>query len=112
MWKFCGKAYFPQSFPKLCGNYAFPQNFHTMKSSESMVFYVVKTTMEVKWLRTLAIEIFKTLNHQNHSFMKEILYQSPYVSHKKWNLFVQSHKTAAFGDKSIKTLTPQIWNLL
>ena len=77
-----------------------------------MVFYVVKTSTEVKWLCTLAIEIFKTLNHQNPSFVKEILYQSPYVSHKKWNLFVQSHKTAAFGDKSIKTLTPQIWNLL
>ena len=68
--------------------------------------------MEVKWLRTLAIEILKTLNHQNLSFMKEILCQSPYVSHKIYNLFVQSPKTAAFGDKSIKTLTPQIWNSL
>ena len=38
--------------------------------------------MEVKRLRTLAIEIFETCNNQNPSFMREIFYQSPYVSHK------------------------------
>ena len=38
--------------------------------------------MEVKWLRTLAIEIFKTLNNQNPSFIREIFYRSPYASHK------------------------------
>ena len=38
--------------------------------------------MEVKKLRTLAIEIFKTLNNQNPSFMREMFYRSPYVSHK------------------------------
>ena len=66
-----------------------------------------KSTMEVIRLRTLAIEIFKTMNNQNPSFMREIFYWSPYVSHKKQNLFVQSHKTAAFGDKSLKILDPQ-----
>ena len=79
-------------------------------------------------LRTLAIETFKTLNNENPGFMRKIFDQSPYVSHKKQNLFVQSHKkqnlfvqshkqqnlfvqshkTAAFGDKSLKTLSPQI----
>ena len=68
--------------------------------------------MDVKRLRALATEIFKTRNNQNPSFMREILYRSPYVSHKKQNLFVQSHKTAAFGDKSVKTLDLQIWNSL
>ena len=34
------------------------------------------------------------MNNQNPSFMKEIFYRSPYVSHEKQNLFVQSHKTA------------------
>ena len=65
-----------------------------------------KSTMKVKRLRTLGIEIFKTLNNQNPSFMREIFYRSPYVSHKKQNLFIQSHKS----NKSLKTLGPQIWN--
>ena len=38
--------------------------------------------MEVKRLRTLATEIFKTLNNQNSNFMREIFYRSPNVSHK------------------------------
>ena len=36
--------------------------------------------MKAKSLRTLAIEIFKILNNQNPSFMREIFYRSPYVS--------------------------------
>ena len=54
--------------------------------------------MEVKRLRTLRIEIAKTLNNQNQFFTK--------------NLFVQSYKTAASGDKSLKTFGPKIWNSL
>ena len=38
MWKFCGKA----KRPKLCGKCTFPQNFHTRKSGEIKVFFVVK----------------------------------------------------------------------
>ena len=44
--------------------------------------------------------------------MREIFYRSPYASHKKQNLSVQSHKTTAFGDKSLKTLGPKIWKSL
>ena len=68
--------------------------------------------MEVKTLRILAIEIFKILNNQNPSFMREIFYRSPSVSHKKQNLFVQSHKTATFDDKNLKRSGPQMWNSL
>ena len=49
--------------------------------------------MEVKRSRTLKMEIFKILNNQNPSFMREIFYRSPYVSHEEQNLFVQNHKT-------------------
>ena len=68
--------------------------------------------MDLKRFHTLIIETFKTLNNQNPTFMRETFNQSPYVSHEKQNLFVQIHKTAAFGDKSFKTLGPQIWNSL
>ena len=71
-----------------------------------------KSAIEVKRLRILAIEIVKTLNNQNPSFMGEMFYRSPYVSHKKQNLFIQSHKTAAFCDKSLKTIGTQIWSSL
>ena len=50
-----------------------------------------KSSMKAKSLRTLAIENFKTLNNQNPSFMRETFYRSPYLSHKKEDLFVQSH---------------------
>ena len=40
--------------------------------------------------------------------MREIFYGSPFVRHKKQNLFVQSHKIEAFGNKSLKILGPQI----
>ena len=74
----------------------------------TMYYYtnLVNLPCKVKRLRTLGIKIFKTLNNQNPSFMREIFYRSPYVSHKKQNLFIQSHKS----NKSLKTLGPQIWN--
>ena len=69
-----------------------------------------KSYMEVKRFRTLAIELFKTLKNQNPSFVRDP--RSPYVSHKKQNLFVQSHETATFGNKNLKTLGPHILNSL
>ena len=75
---------------------------------DALLYKSGKYTMEEKMLHTVAIETFKTLNNENPGFLKDIFDQSPYVSHKKQNLFVQSHKTAAFGDKSLKTLSPQI----
>ena len=62
--------------------------------------------MELRRLPTLAIEIFKTVNNQNSGFMGEMFYRSLYVSHKKQNLFVQSHKTTTFGDKRLKKTWP------
>ena len=37
-----------------------------------------KSTTEVRSLPTVAIEIFKTLNNQNPSFIREIFYRSLY----------------------------------
>ena len=65
-----------------------------------------KSILELRRLPTLAIEIFKTVNNQNSGFMGQMFYRSLYVSHKKQNLFVQSHKTTAFGDKRLKMTWP------
>ena len=71
-----------------------------------------RPTMEIKRLRFLAVEIFKTLNDLNPSFMKEIF--SPKTSSKMHpnNIAVKNHQSAKYGDKSLKTLGPKIWNSL
>ena len=43
-------------------------------------------SVEIKRLRTLATEIFKTLNDANPNFMKEIFYLSPHETRKKYDL--------------------------
>ena len=37
--------------------------------------------MEVKCLRTLALEVFITLNHLNPEYMKEIFYKTTILTH-------------------------------
>ena len=39
--------------------------------------------METKRIRTIALEIFKTLNDLNPNFMKDIFNFSPHFTHKK-----------------------------
>ena len=69
-------------------------------------------SMEVKRLRTLLLEIFKTLNDINPNYMKEIFHISPYETHKKHDLFVHSRNTTKFGNHSLKVLGAHIWNAL
>ena len=69
-------------------------------------------TMEVKRLRILAIEIYKTLNNLNPDFMRELFHYSPYATYKKHNLQVHHRRTVKFGNNSIKALGSHIWNSL
>ena len=69
-------------------------------------------TMEVRRLRTLALEIFKTLHNQNPIFMKK-LFEKKMNSHKRENdLNIPNRNSVIFGDNSIRCLGPHIWNLL
>ena len=70
------------------------------------------STMGIKRLRTLALEVFKTVNNLNPDFMKDIFYLSPYQTHKKYDIFVHSRNTASFGDISLRALGPHVWNSL
>ena len=47
-------------------------------------------TMETKRIRTIALEIFKTLNDLNPNFMKDIFNFSPHFTHKKTQYFCTS----------------------
>ena len=71
-----------------------------------------KSTMEIRRLRTLALEIFKTVNNLNPDFMKYIFYYSPHNTHRKYDIFLYSRNTSSFGDKSLRALGPHIWNSL
>ena len=63
-----------------------------------------KCAMEVKRLKTLGWKIFKTLNNQNLAFMEEIFLRTKWLTHRPNNIHVNVHKTAKYGDKSLKIL--------
>ena len=71
-----------------------------------------KSTMEVKRLRTLALEIFRTINDMNPEFMKDIFIKNQKSRSNPNNLKVHYHRTTKYGDRTLKTLGPKIWNML
>ena len=68
--------------------------------------------MEIKRLRNLATEIFKTFTNLNPSFMKNILTSKENAIVHPNNILVKSHNSATYGNKSLMTLGPKIWNAL
>ena len=68
--------------------------------------------MEVKLLRNLALEIFKTLNHLNPEYMKKIFYKTTNLTHRPFNIKVNQNNTTKYGNKSLRSLGPHIWNSL
>ena len=68
--------------------------------------------MEIKRLRNLATEIFKTVDNLNSSFMKNIFTSKENARVRPNNIVVKSHNSATYGDKSLMTLDPKIWNAL
>ena len=71
-----------------------------------------KASMEVKRLRKLALDIFKTLNNLNPEYMKEIFYKTTNLTHRPFNIKVNHNNTTKYGKKSLRSLRPQIWNSL
>ena len=69
-------------------------------------------TMNVSRLRYLCIEIFKTINKLNPSFMQEIfnVKSSNYSLREINNLEHYRPNQITFGSNSLRTLGPQIWN--
>ena len=71
-----------------------------------------KPSMEIKRIRNLATEIFKTVNNLNSSFMKNIFTSKENEKVRPNSIVVKSHNSATYGDKSLMTLGPKIWNAL
>ena len=74
------------------------------------------SSMNVKRLRTLCVEIFKTLNNINPSFMKEIFSlgqtDRPVREKYKLNLEFLSYNQVTFGQKTLTFSGPKTWNSL
>ena len=66
--------------------------------------------MEVKRLRTLALEVLKTVNNMNSEYMKEIFHKAAFSTHRPLNLEVNEKPTTKYGNKSLRCLGPHIWN--
>ena len=71
-----------------------------------------KPSTEIKRLRNLALEIIKTINNLNPRFMKSIFSAKLNAKVRPNDILVKTRKSATFGDKSLATLGPRIWNAL
>ena len=71
-----------------------------------------RCTMHVSRLRVFCIEVFKTLNNLNPSFMQDIfkIKSSSYSLRKPNNLQHYRPNQVTFGSNSLRSLGPQIWN--
>ena len=69
--------------------------------------------METKRLRSLGIEIFKTLNNINAGYMKEI-FNKPRnrCSERLNNLENKKYNGVRYGRNSLRVLGPILWNSL
>ena len=71
-----------------------------------------KPSMEIKRPGNLALEIFKTINDLNPSFMKSIFSAKLKARLKPNDILVKARKSATFGDKILAGLGPKILNAL
>lgn len=59
--------------------------------------------METQQLRVVADEVYKSSNNLNPNFTKEMFYRSPYLNHRKDNLYFQGHLSHTIGFHCLKT---------
>ena len=69
-------------------------------------------SIEIKRYRTLALEIFKTLNDLNPTYMQNFFYLRSSSARRPNNIAVVRTNTNTYGTKSLRSLGPQIWNSL
>ena len=68
--------------------------------------------MEIKRLRTLVTEIFKTINNTIPSCMKNIFTPKTNAKIRPHDIIPRHHNTATYGDKKLTALGPKIWSKL
>ena len=68
--------------------------------------------MEIGRLRTLAVEIFKTLNEINPPYMNHIFTPKENSKVRQNGIIVKRINTSRFSTQSLRSLGPKIWNNL
>ena len=68
--------------------------------------------MKIRRIKTLAIEIFKTVNKLNPNFMKTIFTSKTNSIVWPFYLLVKNCNTEKYGSKSLMALGSKIWNVL
>ena len=80
---------------------------------EQILTNMNKPTLEIRRLRLLATEIFKTVNDLNPPYMKEVFELNTRRSETGTDkLVVQSQISMKYGSYSLRSLGPKIWNKL
>lgn len=70
-----------------------------MQTSTTFLNKTRKGTIAIKMLRVLAIEVFKTINAINPSYMKNIFILKVNLRIRPNKILVRHHETASSGDK-------------
>ena len=60
----------------------------------------------------MALDIFKSLDDLNSSFIKELFNKRNIVNRRKNDLIIHTRNNVAFGSNSLRCLGPHIWNTL
>ena len=79
---------------------------------EHLLVKANKPTLEIRKIRLLALEIFKTIQGLNPTYMKEIFIQNTRRGAQSNKLYVQSQNSKKYGSDTLRSLGPKIWNSL
>ena len=81
-------------------------------SYEDLLRLAGKTTMLISRLKTLCIEIYRTINFENPNYMNNIFTKSNYRSSLRFNnnIEVPQVTQVTYGSRSLRALGPKIWN--
>ena len=71
-----------------------------------------KATIEMKRLRCLALEIFKTVNSLNPYYMKEIFSKTTNLTHRPLDINFNQNNTTKYENNILRSLGPHISNSL
>ena len=86
-------------------------NDHT-STYDSLPAKANKPPIELKRYGTLALEIFKTLNVLNTTYMQDLFYLRSSSTRRPNNIAVVRTNTDTYERQSIGSLGPQFWNSL
>ena len=86
-----------------------PYNDYT-STYDSLLAKQIK--LGIKRYQTLALEIFKTLNFLNPTYMQDLFYLRSSCTKQPNNKAVIRTNKNTYGTKKLRSLRPQIWNSL